>query len=76
LKQERKEWLNLEKLYFYVKPEELRKKVADQQKKKREAQKKPTLSNYEQSLVKSSQPRKSVGKRVPQLGEVSKSVPL
>ena len=29
LKQERKERLNPEKPYFYVKPEELRKKVAD-----------------------------------------------
>jgi len=32
MKEERKKWLNLEKPYFYVKPEELRKKVADQQK--------------------------------------------
>jgi len=30
LKQKRKERLNPEKSYFYVKPEELRKKVADQ----------------------------------------------
>jgi len=75
LKEDRKKRLNLEKLYFYVKPSELRQKVADQQKKQREAQKKPTLSNYERSLVKSSQPKKRVGKRVPQLGEVSKPVP-
>jgi len=33
LKEERKKRLNPEKPYFYVKPEELRKKVADQQKK-------------------------------------------
>jgi len=32
LKQERKERLNPKKSYFYVKLEELRKKVADQQK--------------------------------------------
>ena len=75
MKQERKEWRNPEKSYFYVKPEELRKKVADQQKKQREAQKKPTLSDYERSFVKSSQPRKRVGKGVPQLGKVSKLVP-
>jgi len=43
LKQERKERRKLEKPYFYVKPEELRKKVVDQQKKQREAQKKPVL---------------------------------
>jgi len=54
LKEERKKRLNPEKLYFYVKPEELRKKVADQQKKQRETQKKPALSDYEWSLVKSS----------------------
>ena len=72
---ERKERLNREKPHFYVKPEELRKKVADQQKKQREAQKKLALLDYERSLVKSSQPRKRVGKEVPQLGEVSKSVP-
>jgi len=65
LKQERKEWRNAEKLYFYVKPEELRKKVADQQNKQQEAQKKPALSDYERSLVKSSQPRKRVGNGVP-----------
>ena len=63
MKEERKKWLNLEKPYFYVKPEELRKKVADQQKKQQEAQKKPALSVYERSLVKSSQPRMRVGKR-------------
>jgi len=62
LHQEAKERRNLEKPYFYVKPEELRKKVADHQKKQREAQKKPALSDYERSLVKSAQPRKSVGK--------------
>ena len=49
--------------------------MADQQKKQREAQKMPALSDYERSLVKSSQPRKRVEKRVPQLGEVSKPVP-
>jgi len=49
--------------------------VADQQKKQREAQNKPTLLDYERSLVKSSQPRKRVVKGVPQLGEVSKLVP-
>ena len=49
--------------------------MADQQKKQWEAQKKPALLNYERSLVKSSQPRKRVGKGVPQLGEVSKPVP-
>ena len=49
--------------------------MADQHKKQLEAQKKPALSNYERSLVKSSQPRKRVGKGVPQLGEVSKPVP-
>ena len=48
--------------------------MADQQKKQHEAQKKPALSDYEQSLVKSSQPRKRVGKGVPQLREVSKPV--
>jgi len=64
LKEERKKRLNPKKSYFYVKPEELRKKVAVQQKKQREAQKKPTLSDYERSLVKSSQPRKRVGKGV------------
>jgi len=47
----------------------------DHQKKQRKAQKKPALSDYERSLVKSAQPRKRVGKRVPQLGEVSKPVP-
>jgi len=65
LKEEMKKRLNLEKPYFYVKPEELRKKVAGQRKKQQEAQKKPTLSDYERSLVKSSQPRKRVGKGVP-----------
>jgi len=70
-----KERRNLEKPYFYVKPEELRKKVADHQKKQREAQKKPALSDYERSLVKSAQPRKRVGKRVPQPEKVSKPVP-
>ena len=64
-KEERKKRLNPEKPYFYVKPEELRKKVADQQKKQREAQKKPALSDYEQSLVKSSQPRKESRKGGP-----------
>ena len=50
--------------------------MADHQKKQREAQKKPALSDYERSLVKSSQPtKKRVGKGVPQLGEVSKPVP-
>jgi len=73
LKEERKKRLNPEKPYFYVKPEELRKKVADQQKKQREAQKKPALSDYERSLVKSSQPRKRVGKGVPQLGDLMKT---
>jgi len=73
LKEERKKRLNPEKPYFYVKREELR-KVADQQKKQRVAQKKPALSDYERSVVKSSQPRKRVGKGVPQLGEVSKPV--
>jgi len=65
LKQERKERLNPEKPYFYVKPEELRKKVVDQQKKQPKAQKKPALSDYERSLVKSSQPRKRIGKEGP-----------
>jgi len=74
LKEDRKKRLNRDKPYFYVKPEELRKKVAYQQKKQREAQKKPTLSDYERSLVKSSQPRERVGKGVPQLREVSKPV--
>jgi len=36
--------------------------------------KKLALSDYERSLVKSAQPRKRVGKGVPQLGEVSKLV--
>jgi len=49
--------------------------VADHQKKQWEAQKKPTLLDYEHSLVKSAQPRKRVGKGVPQLGEVSKPMP-
>jgi len=31
--EERKKWINPEKPYFYVKPEKLRKKVADQKKK-------------------------------------------
>jgi len=75
LKEDRKKRLNPEKPYFYVKLEELRKKVADQQKKQRKGQKKPALSDYERSLVKSSQPRKRVGKGVPQLGEVSNPVP-
>ena len=70
-----KERRNPEKTYFHVKPEELRKKVADHQKKQREAQKKQALLDYERSLVKSAQPRKRVGKGVPQLGEVSKPVP-
>jgi len=39
LKEERKKWLNPEKPYFYVKQDELRKKVADQRKKQQEAQK-------------------------------------
>jgi len=70
LNQKAKEWRNPKKPYFYVKPEELkaeelRKKVADHQKKQREAQKKPALSDYERSLVKSAQPRKRVGKGVP-----------
>jgi len=69
LKEDRKKQLKPEKPYFYVKPEELRKKVADQQKKQQEAQKKPTLSDYERSLVKSSQPRKRVGKGVPYSSE-------
>jgi len=76
LKEDRKKRLNPEKPYFYVKPSELRQKVADQQKKQRKAQKKPALSDYERSLVKSSQPMKRIGKGVPQLGEVSKPVPL
>jgi len=38
--------------------------VADEQKKQREAQKKPALLDYERSLVKSSQPRKGIGKGV------------
>jgi len=67
--------LNPEKPYFYVKLGELRKKVADQQKKQQEAQKKAALSDYERSLVMSSQPRKRVGNGVPQLREVSKPVP-
>jgi len=54
LKEERKKRLNPEKPYFYANLEELRKKVADQQKKQREAQKKPALLDYERSLVKSS----------------------
>ena len=54
LKEDRKKRLNPEKLYFYVKPSELRQKVADHQKKQPEAQKKPALSDYERSLVKSS----------------------
>ena len=70
-----KERRNPEKPYFYVKPEELRKKVADHLKKQREAQKKPALLDYERSLVKSAQPRKRVKKGVPQLGKVSKPVP-
>jgi len=49
--------------------------VANHQKKQREAQKKLALSDYERSLVKSTQPRKRVGKGVPQLGEVSKPMP-
>ena len=53
LHQEAKERRNLEKPYLYVKTEKLRKKVADDQKKQREAQKKPTLSDYERSPVKS-----------------------
>ena len=37
LNQEAKERRNLEKTYLYVNPEKLRNKVADHQKKKREA---------------------------------------
>jgi len=53
LNEEAKERRNPEKLYLYVKPEKLKKKVADHQKKQREAQKKPALLDYERSLVKS-----------------------
>ena len=50
--------------------------MADHQKKQREAQKKPTLSDYERCLIKfAQQPRKRAGKGVPQLEEVSKLVP-
>ena len=76
LNQEAKERRNLEKPYLYVKPAKLRKKVADHQKKQREAQKKPARSDYEHSLVKSAQQtRKRVGKGVPQLEKVSKPMP-
>ena len=65
MKEDRKKRLNPEKPYFYVKPSELRQKVVDHQKKQREAQKKPALSDYGRSLVKSSQPtKKRVGKGV------------
>jgi len=40
IKEDRKKRLNPEKPYFYVKPSELRQKMADYQKKQREAQKK------------------------------------
>ena len=66
LNKEANERRNPEKSYLYVKLEELRKKVVDHQKKHRKAQKKPALSDYEHSLIKSAQqPRKGAGKWVP-----------
>ena len=74
LKKDQEARRNLEKSYFFVAPDILRKNVASYQQQQRESRKpsKSTLTDYDRTLTKSieaAQKKKWAGKGVAQLGQ-------